>query len=141
MCSLFKRVTVPLLAVAAAAALCAPTRAATAAWDVCEADPNSPTGILERVECSMSGPNYWQQAAYNNQLLGGGDLYQYTNTSVDLAGQGDFYDPSPPYTYNFEVVGGGTYNCWCICSGMYYEGPNSGQTWNASTGGTRYVTR
>ena len=53
--SLLKRAIVPLLAVAAAAALCAPTRAATATLDDVTIVQNSPqVGIAERVKCSMT---------------------------------------------------------------------------------------
>lgn len=143
--SLLKRAIVPLLAVAAATTLCGPTRAATASWDLCQADPDTPWGIVEQVKCSMTGPSYWQTAVYHNDRLGGGGPAPYTNNSVNLSGQGDFYDPSVGHYYRFDMTSGGTYsgtyNCYCICSGIYYGGPDSGKAWQASTGGNRTVTR
>ncbi len=133
MCSLFKRVTVPLLAVAAAAALCAPTRAATATLDYCQAD--GPKGIDERVECSITNDSEWKHTVYNADLLGGGDDKSITD-DPNIWGPGDYYSPSRPYYYVLGVNGGGTYNCWCVCSGADYNNV----AWNASTGGTKFVS-
>ena len=135
MSSLFNRVTVPLLAVTAAALLCAPARAASAAWADCEPDPHGFKGIAEQVECSSTSPDsYWQTAVYNNNRLGGGDDHQSLPFDVnEFNTGGDYYDPATGYRV-FGVAGGGTYNCWCICNGIGVTG-----AWSVSTGGTTYV--
>lgn len=146
--SLLKRAAVPLLAVAAATlttSLCAPARAATASWADCEAGYSQYYGkvIYEQVECVVEGANFWQTDVMHDNRLGGGDDHQTPLVTVNnghgYPGPGDYYDPQYGQ-YGCPVQGGGTYNCWCICSGQYYEGPNSGQRWDVSTGGTKYVT-
>lgn len=109
--SLSKLAFVPLLAVAAAAALCAPARAVTVSWTKCQAD-SSPKIIDGSVDCNFTG-------------------------DATMVGVGDYYDPSQQnYYYRFGVAGGGTYNCWCICSGTDYYG----NAFAVSTGGTTYVS-
>ncbi len=145
MSSLFKRVIVPLLAVAAATTLCAPARAATTSWADCEAGYSQYYGkvIYEQVECVVEGANFWQTDVMHDNRLGGGDDNATPLTTVNdgygYTGPGDFLDPAYG-SFGCIVHSTGTYNCWCICSGQYYEGPNSGQKWDVSTGGTDYVS-
>ena len=142
MSSLFKRASLLLLAVAAGtltASLCAPARAATASYYVCQGDPNSTTGIRSIVHVNMTDFSQWNGAIFYTQLLNGNESYKsmrYTLNSV--YGPGDFYYPTlgSGYYYYIFVNGGGTYNNWCIC-----DGGNSGGGWSASTGGTNWVYR
>ncbi len=141
--SLLKRAIAPLLAVAAATALCGPTRAATASLSTCQVE-NSGTsyaGIHEIVDCNLSsGDAYWQTADFHCTLLGGDGTYSdHQPADVNQYGVGDhFY--SWVFSLAYDGAPHGTYNCWCLCNGFFYEGPNSGQTWNASTGGTDFVS-
>lgn len=132
---LLKRAAGPLLAVAAAAALCAPVRAVTVSYTKCQAD-TSPKLIDQSVDCNFTGDNTWTEDDFHNNRLGGGDdklTLSYQNLMV---GEGDYYDPSSQsYYYQSGVAGGGTYNCWCICSGTDYYG----NPFAVSTGGTTYV--
>ncbi len=141
--SLLRRAAVPLLAVAAAAALCAPTHAATASWQTCgvENQGTGYAGIHEIVDCNLSsGDTIWAKADFHCTLLGGDGTYDYDQpTDVNQYGEGDHFYSSYFNLAEFNSPHG-TYNCWCVCSGYYYEGPNSGQTWYASTGGTTYVS-
>jgi len=142
--SLFRRVTIPILAVTATAALYAPARAATASYDVIQADPDTSTGIRSRVHVNITDSSQWNGAIFHTQLLGGTESYasmRYTNLSnVGGAcyGNGDYYFPSKTTNYYFYIYvnGGGTYNNWCIC-----DGGSSGGAWYASTGGTDWVYR
>ncbi len=131
--SLFKRSAISLLAVAAASTLCAPSRAATASWVTCQADGYG--GISEQVDCNMGPGQEWTNADFHNNRLGGGDDHLHPDIlSVYSGGSGgDYYDPASGQ-YDIGVAGGGTYNCWCICSGG-----SSGGAFNVSTGGTYYV--
>ena len=141
MSSLFKRVPLPLLAVAAAATLCTPIQAATATLDDATIVQNgSQTGIAERVKCSMTDDSTWHSVTFNAQLLGGGGSISYTppgNPPFTIYGPGDDYYPSSRYdTYVGNITQHGTYNCWAVCSGVDYYN----NAWNASTGGTYYIT-
>jgi len=147
--SLLKRAIVPLLAVAAAAALCAPTRAATATLDDCRVVQNgTQVGIAERVKCSID-ESRWQSVTLHAQLLGGGNTLSWTPSGdppgtpnghppFDIWGPGDYYYPGAYYdSYVGDITDQhGTYNCWAVCSGLDYYGA----VWYASTGGTYYVT-
>jgi len=150
--SLLKRATVPLLAVAAAAALCAPTRAATATLDDVEIVQITNQGqtqpaIGERVKCSMTDDSRWQSVTYHAQLLGGGNNLSYTppgdppgtpngKPPFDIWGPGDFYQPGRYYATSLGPIQHGTYNCWAVCSGLDYYGA----VWYASTGGNYNIT-
>ena len=132
--SLLRRAAVPLLAVAAAAALCAPTRAATASWDVCQV--SGPKQIAQRFHCNFTGNVTWQEADFHTKLLGTGGSYEQDDQNLGFqCGGGDYYYPGRySQVYTCTVASSGTYNCWCICSGG-----NSGGAWYASTGGTTQV--
>ncbi len=138
MSSLFKRVAVPLLAVVAAAALWAPTRAATASFDICQAIYPGTThqGVAERVKCSFTGPGttYWIQEDFH--AVGSGDSHSSTQNPYMGGMAGDYYYPQEQ---NQSIYLGptisGTYTCWAIC---YLE--NSGTYYTVSTGGTDQVT-
>ena len=137
MSSLFKRVTLPLLAVAAGtltASLCAPARAASATWAECDVpDASYPKVIAQQVKCTVEAYNQWTNAEFHVQLLNGDESYKGTDVISEVYGPGDFYDPVGGY-HPIRVVGGGTYNNWCICSGG-----SSGGAFNVSTGGTTYI--
>ena len=82
----------------------------------------------------MTDTSLWEKAIFHTQLLGGDESYStpdFDNVNVD--GPGDYYYPSGGY-YPVKVIGGGTYNNWCICSGG-----NSGGPFYVSTGGTTYL--
>lgn len=137
MSSLFKRVTFPLLAVAAATALCAPSRAATASFAPCQAlyPGTSYQGIGERVECSIYTTSNWAQVDYHAVLLGGGDPHMDTKYPYTW-GSGDYYFPTEEKNRIYlGPTSSGTYNCWAICLVS-----NSGGNSYVSTGGTYYVT-
>jgi hypothetical protein len=139
--SLFRRIPVALLAVAAAgtltASLCAPTRAATADYDVCQADLYTPKMIISRVHLNLTDDSQWNGVTFHTQLLGGNEKYDSPYFGlINVKGPGDFYFPSKVDgdVYHISVNGGGTYNNWAIC-----DGGSSGGAWYASTGGTTYV--
>ena len=139
--SLFRRVGVPLLAVAAtvtlSASLCAPTRAATAAWVYCEGgiDPTYHWRVvMNQLQCVVSDTSTWTYDTTHFDLLGGGDSNASPSQYFGYVGPGDFYDPENLY-WNNVVHQNGTYNCWAVCTGG-----SSGGAWYASTGGTKYVT-
>ena len=137
MSPLFKRVTLPLLAVVAAIAFATPARAATAAWVYCQGDINTFYGwreIANQVQCVISDTSTWAYSTTHFNLLGGGDDNPSRSQWLGYTGPGDFYDPASGY-WNNVVHSNGTYNCWAIC-----DGGNSGGAWYASTGGTYYVT-
>ena len=133
MSSLFKCIGVSLLA---AAAVCTSAQATppAAAWAECDV-PNSnyPKVIAQQVKCTVPAYNQWTTATFHTQLLGGNESYSHYDTISEIYGPGDFYDPSGGY-YPVKVLGGGTYNNWCICGGG-----SSGGGWNVSTGGTTYI--
>jgi len=151
--SLFKCVTLPLLAVAAACtligSLCVHARAATATWDVCQNTSYTYTDSTgthtiyyfdERVACSMTGYTEWNTDIMHNNRLGGGDDHTsltHTVSAYSSSSGGDFTDPmggAAGGVYVYNVAGGGTYNSWCICSG----GDSTNGAWDVSTGGTTY---
>lgn len=131
--SLLKRASVPLLAVTAAV-LCTPAHAATATLGQYGASGSNT--IYEKVNCSMTDDSRWNQALYNaQQLAQNGTYLWYRDTSFEYWGPGDYYRMGY-ITSSPNPFPSGTYNCWVICSGLKYD--NS--AWNASTGGTSYLT-
>jgi hypothetical protein len=140
--SLLKRAIAPLLAVAAAATLCAPAHAATASFNPPCYVVNQGTpyvGISERVDCHFTQNAFWQEADFHTTLLGGNGAFNYqadiTNLNRYCAGGGDYFEGA---LCLLSGAPNGTYNCWCVCSGTGDYGV--GGTWSASTGGTDYVS-
>ena len=137
--SLFKWAIAPLLAVAAATAFSAPTQAATAAFNPpCQVvnQGSSYVGISERVDCNFIGDALWQEADFHTTLLGGDGTNNYDADLTNLGmacGGGDYFVSA------LCVLGHaphGTYDCWCVCKGT----DTNNVAWNASTGGTDFVT-
>ncbi len=137
--SLLKRAIAPLLAVAAATTLCDPTRAATASWKTCGVEnQGSPyAGIHEVVDCNFTGNAIWKTADFHCLLLGGDGTYNPPQPADvnEYCGVGDYFYSSYFNLAEFSAPHG-TYNCWCVCSGTDYYGA----AWDASTGGTTYVS-
>lgn len=88
MSSLFKRVTLPLLAVATAAVLCTSARAATATWSECDVPDttNFPKVIAQRVNCTVEAYNQYISAEFHVQLVGGSESYKTTDSIQDVYG-------------------------------------------------------
>ncbi len=124
--SLLKRAAVPLLAVAAAAALCAPVRASVASLDY--AGPNGPNGIAERVRCTMTGDSTWNTAIFNANSNTSAN--SHTDNNFTIYGPGDYYRPSSGYVETVWVPGSNTYDCYCECDGVDYYN----NAWQAFTG-------
>lgn len=140
--SLLKRAIVPLFGAATlAASLCAPAHAVTASWNTCQVvNQGTPyAGIAERVDCNFTGNARWKVVDFNTDLLGNPDpAYKYDakNDQLDtFCGVGDYLYPTPGILL-CRPEANGTYNCWCVCSGLDYYGA----AWNASTGGTTFVS-
>ncbi len=133
--SLLKRAIAPLLAVTAAATLCAPAHAATASFSppCYVTNQGSPyVGISERVDCHFTENVLWDVADFHTTLLGGDGTYNYR---ANITGLNRFEGALCVLGTNAPH---GIYNCWCVCSGPGVYG--GGAAWNASTGGTDYVS-
>ncbi len=134
--SLLKRAIAPLLAVATA--LCAPANAATASFNPCGVqNPGTPyVGIRENVDCNFTGNAVWSEADCHCTLLGGNGAnnFEIDDKNVNKwCGIGDYFYSA---YFGLSPTAHGTYNCWAVGSGTdYYNNP-----WNASTGGTYYVS-
>ncbi len=134
--SLLKRVAVPLLALTAAAALCGSARAATATLVYYGYYGSGPYTLSEHVKLTIEDDSTWNKAVfYGQQLAQNGAAGSVEDDAVLHSGPGDYYDYGSFNQSNGSQFPAGTYNFWCICSGVdyYYN------AWNASTGGTDYM--